>query len=91
MSPQHDAVSGAVNQALHQQDQLHTLKKELFLFADDLRSLYGAYQSLEVITAGSSVESDHCCSVLNGLSYRFETLLARLEVFYKKDAGTSAG
>lgn len=52
--------------------------EQAFALFDDLDSLYGAYEALQVISAGSSAQADHCGAILCGLNYRFEALLNRL-------------
>jgi hypothetical protein len=56
--------------------------------SDDLHSLYDAYTGLQVITANCGADAENVCPVLNGLNYRFEHLLACLDVLYQKTPAT---
>ncbi|MDD2801920.1 MAG: hypothetical protein PHE96_10715 [Methylococcales bacterium] len=65
------------------ENNVNDLKKKIFHVSDDLQMLYGAYEALQVITGDSSAEAVHVCAVLNGLNYRFESLLHNLDALYK--------
>lgn len=84
MTTQNNDVPDLENQALNAQRQVAELKRQIFHIADDLHMLYGSYDDLQVITSDCSGDATHCCAVLYGLNYRFEDLLKRLDVLYKK-------
>lgn len=88
MTANHDAVSGLVDQAFNLHIQLEDLKKQVFHVSDDLHNLYNAYIGLQVITADCGADAENVCAVIFGLNYRFEHLLACLDVLYQKTPAT---
>jgi len=71
-----------------QNNEVHLLRMQVFNFAQEFHTLYSAYQGLQVIALSASVDSENVGAVINGLNYRFESLLIELDKLYQKNEGT---